>query len=261
MAGLLQKLRHPQRSYVICALPRSGSNLLGDGLADTQQAGRPKQYFLPEFEQRYGERYQLRPAKDYAGYIRGIVSANRSRNGVFGFKLMSFYLNEFLRRLRATGEFGSDEATDLQLLNAVLPRLRFVHLIRRDKLRQAISRARAMQTGVWKIAGSVQPIGEPHYDAQLIARCLRDGEREEAIWTRFFANAAAEPLSIEYERLCENYRDTLRRALEFIGAGSVSDGLIVAPRTIRQGNDTSDEWYARYQADTAEPIPATMAAS
>jgi LPS sulfotransferase NodH len=258
MAGLLQKLRHPQRSYVICAVPRSGSNLLGDGLADTHSAGRPKQYFLPEFQQRYGERYHLDPANDYTGYVRGVISATQTHNNIFGFKLMSFYFDAFLRRLRGTAEFGRDPATDVQVLSGAFPRVRFIHLIRSDKLRQAISRARAMQTGIWKVAGSAQPIGEPHYDAQLIARCLRDGEREEAIWTQFFENAAVEPLTVEYERLCESYSNTLRRVLEFVGADAALGELVAPPRTIRQGDEISDDWYARFRAEAAEPVSAAM---
>jgi LPS sulfotransferase NodH len=116
-----------------------------------------------------------------------------------------------------------------------------------------------MQTGVWKISGSVQPAGEPQYDAQLIARCLRDGEREEAIWTRFFDAAAIEPFTVEYEALWESYSKTLRRVLEFICNRSVPGRLIAAPRTVRQGDETSDEWYARYRAERAEP-PAEIAA-
>lgn len=258
MRALLHKLRYPQRSYVICAVPRSGSNLLGDGLATTQRAGRPKQYFLPEFEGRYSMRYRLDPAKNYLQYVCGVISMTQTRNNVFGFKLMSFYFDEFLRRLRATGEFGDQPSTDLSLLNAVFSRLRFIHLIRRDKLRQAISRARAMQTGVWKIAGSVQPTGEPQFDAQLIARCLRDGEREEAIWSRFFRDPALAQLTVEYESLCESYGASLRRVLGFVGAGSVPEEMISAPQTIRQGDEISDEWYARYRAETSEPAAAMV---
>ncbi len=259
MGALLDKLRYLQRSYVICAVPRSGSNLLGDGLAATQRAGRPKQYFLPEFEERYGTRYGLEPANDYAGYLRGVISSTQTRNNIFGFKLMSFYFDEFVQRLRATSEFGDQASTDLNVLNAAFPRLRFVHLARRDKLRQAISRARAMQTGVWKIAGTMPATGEPQYDAQLITRCLRDREREEAIWSRFFSLARVKPFVVQYESLCENYSDVLRRVLDFVGSGSVQEAMIAAPRTIRQGDEISDQWYARYGAEATQPAAAAMA--
>src|SRR5579885_2868000 len=106
MGGLLHRLRYPRRCYVVCAIPRSGSNLLTDGLRSTRRAGAPKQFFLQKFEAAYGARHGLDPAADYAAYVRGIVNGATTRNEVFGFKLMSWYLDELLKRLRETGAFG-----------------------------------------------------------------------------------------------------------------------------------------------------------
>ncbi|HET9418396.1 MAG TPA: Stf0 family sulfotransferase [Chthoniobacterales bacterium] len=251
MRALLHKLRYPQRCYVICAVPRCGSNLLSDGLTAMQKAGRPKQYFLPEFEERYGEKYGLDPAKDYAGYVRGIVRATSARNNVFGFKLMGSYLQKFLVQLRATGAFGGAGTSDLELLNEAFPRLRFVRIFRGDKLRQAISKARAMQTGVWKIAGGKQTAGHARFDAQLITRCLRDGERQEAIWSRFFTAGRLSPFTVEYETLCRAYSDTLQQVLDFLGISSVPNTATGAPTTVRQADDVSEQWYMRYRDSLA----------
>src|SRR6266478_5758776 len=137
MGGLFHKLRHPRRCYVVCTIPRSGSNLLTDGLRATRRAGMPKQFFLPKFERRYGEELGLDPVADYAGYVRGIVNSKVTCNEVFGFKLMSWYLADFLTRLRDTGAFGDAATDDLTMLRNAFPRLRFVHIRRRHKLRQA----------------------------------------------------------------------------------------------------------------------------
>src|SRR6266404_1286646 len=137
MAGLLHKLRHPRRCYVVCTIPRSGSNLLTDGLTATRRAGMPKQFFLPKFEPRYAAELSLDPIADYPGYVRGIVSTKTTRNEVFGFKLMSWYLDDFLTRLRDIGAVAIAATDDLTLLRDSFPRLRFVHIRRRYKLRQA----------------------------------------------------------------------------------------------------------------------------
>jgi LPS sulfotransferase NodH len=96
MGGLFHKLRHPRRCYVVCTIPRSGSNLLTDGLRATRQAGMPKQFFLPKSEGRYGAELGVDPNTDYPGYVRGIVNTKTTRNEVFGFKLMSWYLDDYL---------------------------------------------------------------------------------------------------------------------------------------------------------------------
>ena len=38
----------PPLSYLICALPRSGSSVVCDALGTTELAGRPREYFQPE---------------------------------------------------------------------------------------------------------------------------------------------------------------------------------------------------------------------
>ena len=140
MGGLFHKLRHPRRCYVVCTIPRSGSNLLTDGLRDTRRAGVPKQFFLPKAKSRYAEELGIDPAVDYAAYVRAIVNTKVTRNEVFGFKLMSWYLDDFLARLREAHGFGNSTPSDLELLRSAFPRLRFLRIVRRHKLRQACPR-------------------------------------------------------------------------------------------------------------------------
>ena len=131
MGGLFHNLRHPLRCYAVCAVPRCGSNLLTDGLHATRRAGRPKQFFLRKSEPEYAAAHKLDLSPGFAAYVRDIVRLTTTSNEVFGFKLMSWYLDEFLGRLRDTGEFGGPEASDLELLRNAFPRLLFVHVARR----------------------------------------------------------------------------------------------------------------------------------
>src|SRR5437773_11866866 len=96
MGGLLHKLRHPRRRYVVCTIPRSGSNLLTDGLRDTRRAGMPKQFFLPKDESRYSAELGLNAVADYAAYVRGCGNGNRTYKEVLGVKRMCRYLGGFL---------------------------------------------------------------------------------------------------------------------------------------------------------------------
>jgi len=118
MGGLFHNLRHPRRCYCVCAIARSGSNLLTDGLHATRRAGRPKQFFLPKFEADYGGRHGLDSTADFAAYLRGIIATSATSNEVFGFKVMAWYLEEFLKRVRQCGEFGGPSASELDLLRS-----------------------------------------------------------------------------------------------------------------------------------------------
>jgi LPS sulfotransferase NodH len=247
MGGLLHKLRHRRRCYVVCAIARSGSNLLTDGLHATRRAGRPKQFFLPKYERGYAARSGLTPL-DFAGYVRGIASATATSNEVFGFKLMGWYLEQFLGRLRETVEFGGAGSSDLQMLQSAFPRLQFVQITRRNKVRQAVSKARAAQTGLWKIQEGNAVSAEPRFDLELISECLEDTKREEGIWMRFFERIGVTPLRVEYEELSENYAPTIERVLQFLEIGVPRRNRVVAPTTVRQTDAISFDWEERFLA-------------
>src|SRR6187455_646001 len=186
MRGLLHRWRHPRRCYVICGVARSGSNLLSDGLRETGRAGRPNQFFLPSFESFFRERQGLPEDIAFADYVRAMINGTSTSNEIFGFKVMAWYLQDFLVRLRGTGAFGGSEASNLALLRNAFPGLRFIQISRRDKLRQAISKARAAQTGLWKLQPGRTEEAPPRFDRALIDRSLRETDEEERIWKEFF---------------------------------------------------------------------------
>jgi trehalose 2-sulfotransferase len=249
MGGLFHKLRHPRRCYVVCTIPRSGSNLLTDGLRATRRAGMPKQFFLQKFERRYAAEHGLDPVADYPRYVRGIVSAKTTHNEVFGFKLMSWYLDDFLNRLRDTRAFGDGAVDDLSLLRNAFPRLRFVHIHRRHKLRQALSTARALQTGLWKVQSGKSTVREPQFDAELIEQSLREAERQEKMWHNFFQRIGVEPFQVEYEKLCKDYEATIRSLLDFLQISLPRGAEIGPPVTIRQADEISRIWEERFLAE------------
>ena len=246
MGGLFHKLRHPRRCYVVCTIPRSGSNLLTDGLRATRQAGMPKQFFLPKSEGRYGAELGLDPNADYPGYVRAIVNTKTTRNEVFGFKLMSWYLDEFLARLRNTRDFGDAATNNLTMLRNAFPRLRFLHIVRRHKLRQALSTARALQTGLWKVQDGKTALREPQFDPELIEQSLREAERQEKIWYTFFQRIGITPFRVEYEELCRDYEGTIRRVLDFLKISLPRGAQIMPPVTVRQADEISRIWEERF---------------
>lgn len=247
---LLRKLRYPRRSYAVCAVARSGSNLLTDGLHATRRAGRPNQFFCDLFEATYAEKYGLDPRTDYSGYVGGVIAATVTSNEVFGFKLMGWYLGSFMAKLRATGAFG--DGSDFAVLRRAFPRLQLLRIRRRNKLRQAISKARAYQTGQWKVRGKEAFTNDPQFDGKLIDRCLVEIQREEETWERFFERTEAEALMINYEELSANYQQTIQAVLDFLRIRLPRQAIIV-PQTVKQSDAISVEWEQRY-LELKEPL-------
>ena len=247
MGGLFHKLRHPRRCYVVCTIPRSGSNLLTDGLRDTRRAGMPKQFFLPKAESGYAAELGIDRDANYVAYVRGIVDTKTTRNEVFGFKLMSWYLDDFLAQLREAHGFGN--SSDLELLRKVFPRLRFLRIVRSHKLRQALSTARALQTGLWKVQKGKSIQREPEFDPDLIEQSLREAERQEKIWDDFFRRIGIEPFNVEYEKLCQDYERTIRAVLSFLRIKLPAGARVGPPVTTRQADEISRVWEKRFLAE------------
>ncbi|MGE5213613.1 MAG: Stf0 family sulfotransferase [Nitrospirota bacterium] len=256
MGGLFHKLRHPRRCYVVCTIPRSGSNLLTDGLRDTRRAGMPKQFFLPKAESRYGAELGIDPAADYAAYVAAIVNTKITRNEVFGFKLMSWYLDDFLTRLRMAYAFGN--SSDLELLHSAFPRLRFIRIVRLHKLRQALSTARALQTGLWKVQEGKRVLREPEFDPDLIEQSLHEAERQDKLWDHFFRRIGIKPFEVEYEKLCQDYERTVRAVLNFLRIKLPAGERVGPPVTTRQADEISRLWEERFIAERPSaysPVP------
>jgi trehalose 2-sulfotransferase len=207
----------------------------------------PKQFFLPKSEARYGTELGLDPETDYPDYVRRIVNTKTTRNEVFGFKLMSWYLDDFLARLRDTRAFVRMD--DLTMLRDAFPRLRFVHIVRRHKLRQALSTARALQTGLWKVQEGKTELREPQFDAELIEQSLREAERQEQIWCNFFRRIGITPFQVEYEELCRDYEATIRRVLAFLKISLPHGTRIGPPVTIKQSDEISRMWEERFLSE------------
>jgi len=207
----------------------------------------PKQFFLPKAESRYAAELGIDPVADYAGYVRAIVNTKATRNEVFGFKLMSWYLEDFLARLRTPRGFGN--CSDLELLHSAFPRLRFVRSVRRHKLRQALSTARALQTGLWKVQEGKSILREPEFDPDLIEQSLREAERQDKIWDNFFGRIGVRPFEVEYEKLCQDYESTIRAVLNFLTIKLPAGVRVGPPVTTRQADEISRMWEERFIAE------------
>ena len=169
----------PTSSYLICTTPRSGSTFLSEALASTGVAGRPEEYFqqladtgqprrpvdylgeeiaaadlpeafsAPEGDFRVELMFDPRRFASFGDYATWVIGTATTSNGVFGAKIMSVYVDGLAEGLRHALGDGAPGATH-EVLAAALPRLRYIRLVRSDKVKQAVSLWRAIQTGAWR---------------------------------------------------------------------------------------------------------------
>jgi len=222
----------PRISYLICSIPRTGSNLLCGLLSGTGVAGAPTELFHPDFMRMLQRRWDVHTTEEY---IQQLLARKTSPNGVFGAKVHWGQYHPL---------FGTTDPRD------VLPDPKLIYITRRDHLRQAVSWVRALQTLRWHSNHAQQPERAVEFDAEHIPRKLGRISREEDAWRELFDRYAIEPHEVVYEDLVADQRATLVDVMRAIGVELPADYVVAQPPLARQADDVSEQWMERYLAET-----------
>lgn len=235
----------PSRSYLICATHRSGSTLLCEALRNTGLAGRPGEYFWRDNERK--RRHEWGSAT-YAAYLDHLFEHTMTDNGVFGAKIMWGHWSQFVGRLRQLP--GCQDLGVMDLLATVFPNLHFIAITRRNKVRQAISLYRAVQTQQWSLFNeSVRP-NPPPYDRAAIEDHRQEILRQENGWQRFFTENGLRPYTVVYEELALAYEATALDVLRFLDV-ALSKNVQFGPRFLRrQADRLTAQWERRYYQES-----------
>lgn len=281
----------PMLSYLVCATPRSGSTLLCRALDETGVAGhpeeyfealcrsgrprRPHEYFDPARHANIIERLAFREMPDgmakpnplwhpdtYDRYLAWALAAGTTPNGVFGAKLMWGYLGDFAQLLR--GIEGMAGRPLPELLARAFPGLRYIQITRENKVRQAVSLWKAVQTQAWKRETGDEGTAaiEPVFSFRAINYLVRQLTAHDASWDAYFLGLGYEPLKLTYEELAESTDAVIARVLAHLGIPAPDGHIPEAPRLSVQADEVSEEWVARFDEhllalETPEPVPST----
>jgi len=281
----------PHTSYLICSTPRTGSSLLCDALLATGVAGRPEEYFealrhsgRPRRPEEYFLGVEDHSIRDHLGersvgndpqprsplwsraaydrYLEWAFETGTTDNGVFGAKLMWGYFGEFVSLLRNIPAYR--DVPLAELMPTVFPDLTFVRVVRANKVRQAVSLWKAVQTATWREddaaakIGSVEEDGAPPYRSfieehrpqlrfhyRAIDHLLETLLVEEASWDAFFEHSGIKPILVLYENFAADYETSTLNLLERLGL-SCPEGFEFEPRMKKQSDKINDDWTKRY---------------
>jgi LPS sulfotransferase NodH len=273
----------PTHSYLVCATPRSGSTLLCEALESTGVAGRPREYFeelketgvprrpreyfwglrspdvlrfLPHDSQldRSAEQRATWNRDDYARHLAASLAQGTTPNGVFGAKLMWSYFPDFLELMRGIPRFAG--MGDGSLLNTAFPNLHYVFISRSDKVRQAVSLWRALQTWVWRDQGSrpdERAAGEQRsiYSFDAIGHLLDQLRRHEDAWRGFFFRIGRQPLQLYYEDIAGDLEGCVGRLLDELHIERPPGSLQIPQGMSRQSDELSESWVQNYLEDVS----------
>lgn len=237
-----------RRSYLLCSNPRSGSTLLSEALHGLGMLGTPIEYFdgddtMLACAQRWG-------CEDVRCYVRCLHRHRTTPDGLLGAKIHWYQLQEMTFALysdRLPGRHWRQR----RALAQVFPNCRYVFCIREDKDRQAVSWAVARATGHWTDLGNTGPAPPVTYDFDAIHACRTEIDEAEKGWRELFAAEGITPLTVTYEELAADYRETVARVARHVGA-DLQAGDVPEPRLRRQSNEHSRRLLEHYLRERAE---------
>jgi LPS sulfotransferase NodH len=162
------------------------------------------------------------------------------------------YFRGFIHRLRDLRP--DDGYTGRALLGAEFPQLHYVWMSRRDKVRQAVSLWKALQTKAWH-----RKEGEPElrpgdlvFSFEAIDHLVAQLEEHDRGWEDFFVSNGILPHRVAYEDLVDSYEDTAIDIVRFLGV-EVPDRVDFGERRMKQQADGfNEEWVGLYW-ETASP--------
>jgi LPS sulfotransferase NodH len=264
-------LPRPDRCYLVCATPRSGSTLLCKALEATGMAGHPEEFFEAkretgcpargsdylwdapgvDLQELLGDDPQppapdysaLTPGEEYREHLRRTLEWGTSDNGVFGAKVMWGHRADFLPLARSVPDLH--DLPERELLDALFPNLTYVWVRRGDTVRQAVSLWKAIQTQSWRADQAAGRTREPVYHFEALHHLRRMLERNDTAWGRWFEERGLHPLELSYERIASDPATAVATVLRLLGLDAPQAAEPEAP--MRQQSDAiSDDWVARY---------------
>ncbi len=171
---------------------------------------------------------------------------------MFAAKLMWRHLPD-LRAL--AGDLPEYAGLDLhELLTMLLRDPRYVWMTRRDKVRQAVSLWRALQTRNWRLAHPRQEHSATslRYSFAGIEHLVRSLTAEDESWGAYFARHGLDPVTVVYEDDLEPDRNgTVETVLAHLGVAAPSGWEAPEPMH-RQADQLSEDWVTAYHRDLGD---------
>jgi trehalose 2-sulfotransferase len=197
-------------------------------------AGVPREYLSRP------EKFGAKSPETYGRFIQHVKRIGSTPNGVFGAKIFWFQLAEFGRILSHVPH--CENLSFDRTLATIFPRLSYIRLQRRDKLRQAISYYRAAETSIWSNRTS-RPRYADHcyFDAKIIGYWRYKLTEWENGWDNFFEERRITPLTIIYEDMIDHWTGTVNDIIAYLGIER-SNEVVLDPIYAPQSDAKTDEW-------------------
>ena len=163
------------------------------------------------------------------------------------------HLADFLDLLTGDSDPSCSGRLD-HCLRTTFPSLKYIHVTRQDKVRQAISLWKAIQTRQWRLDVGARVTGQfrvPVFDFEAINHLRSQLTAEDLAWASFFRTTGIQPLVLRYEEFGSDPADALAKTAELLGLPDELRTSIEPLTIIKQSDGQSDEWVDQYTSLSA----------
>ena len=232
--------------------------MLCDLLTDTRLAGKPESYFMEPFYFEWATHWRVvmdswNSQQEFdQEYINAAIHEGMDGTGVFGLRVQWRSLDGLMKRL---SELHPNVEPHRELLFKVFGTKHYIHLIRRNKVAQAVSLLKAEQSGLWHLHANgkererLKNGEKPEYDFLGIKKHYDALQEHDRAWKVWFKLQEIQPVCLAYEDLVSDPRASLSSVFLAMGMDNgVPDQAHV--RTMRMANEESDVWIRRFIAES-----------
>jgi len=244
------ELPRPAKSYLVLMSPRSGSTLLCAHLQHIGY-GNPIEAFhfnRDRIRRNYG--WKIDFSNPYE-YMRKALDFQTVRH-VFGMKFNWIEFEIFKDVARQLTDGSGIRLSDAEFVEVFFPGAVYLHLKRRNKIEQAISYHKGMQSGIWAIPKDQgedykRYLMPAHYDRKHIEGCLDNLLAYDLAWERYLNQNRLKHIVIWYEELSDRYTQVMKDVHQFL---EIDHTEIPAPPLKKLADTQSQLWFERFVEET-----------
>jgi LPS sulfotransferase NodH len=178
-------------------------------------------------------------------FLRDAFDRSQTPNGVAGFKLMWEQVRRLALRPGYPATSGSFESRDFAELCP--ERTCFIWLTRRERIRQAVSLVKAVQSQCWNSAEQEKFTGSYVFDYIALKNTVEMLEHHDAMWRDFFDHNAIQPLELFYEDVLHDRRAQLQRIADFLQIPGLAARDSGDAQYRQQSEALNDLWVERFE--------------
>ena len=132
----------------------------------------------------------------------------------------------------------------MELIEKVFPGIGYIHLIRANKVQQAISLVKALQLDAFSYR---EDVGKAVYSEIDLDSQIKNLVIKDSVWELFFDTIGVQPYRVYYEDLRDNLNITIQRLAQHFKLDLPNEPYM--PTLKIQANTESREWEKLYVGD------------